>query len=86
MCHSVKTGIGAVLQRIQQSDQTNKQAEERERGAETLGVEGKKPGEQERGAKAQKPRSGRVETQGAEGAETRGVEEQLRSTTRLSMS
>ena len=48
----MKKGIGAVLQRIQQSDQTNKQAEERERGAETLGVEGKKPEEQERGAKA----------------------------------
>ena len=86
MCHSVKIGIGVVLQRIQQSDQTNKQAEERERGAETLGVEGKEPGEQERGANAQKPRSGRVETQGAEGAETQGAEEQLRSTTRLSMS
>ena len=52
LCHLVKKGIGAVLQGIQQSDQTNKQAEERERGAETLGVEGKKPEEQERGAKA----------------------------------
>ena len=46
LCHLVKKGIGAVHRGIRQSDQTNKQAKERERGAETLGVEGKKPEEQ----------------------------------------